>query len=372
MNKAVKNTESLLRDWRHVIVAIAFLFAINIGVNWISASADLSELAAEAQASGNTIEDQPSSFGEAISRTIGSLYGIVDLVNIVALVAVAGLVGFYAMKLFWPNSLARFGASFDDGWYQMKETERSRWKLVVWLVIIFGVLAGRSQAASVHDPIDVDGLSLPISEKARDMIIYYEVGGRKSYERSYERPIVPAWRTTVSGVTTGFGVDVGHMTKSQIHSAMTGIVPASQIRLLQSVSGMKGRNAYYNGLPKVRNSVRITWDQATKIFERNTLPRFTKLTASAFRIDKDRLHPSENGALTSLVFNRGSSMSSKSSRKEMRSIRYDIGRGYAGFVPHHIRSMKRLWSRTKLRGLHLRRDSEARLFSEGSKLRMAR
>ena len=136
------------------------------------------------------------------------------------------------------------------------------------------------------------------------------------------------------------------------------------------MNGLKGSSAYYNGLPKVR-SLSFTWDQATQVFENDTLPRFTKQTKDAFRLPYDRLHPHENGALTSLVFNRGPSMSSASSRNEMRAIRDDIGRGYAGRVPGHIRSMKRLWSYASLKGLHLRRDAEASLFSEGSSLRVA-
>ena len=167
-----------------------------------------------------------------------------------------------------------------------------------------------------------------------------------------------------------FGVDVGHMTDEQIEAAMKGIVPGSTIRALQGVNGLKGSSAYYNGLPKVRH-LSFTWDQATRVFENDTLPRFTKQTSDAFQVRGGRLHPHENGALTSLVFNRGPSMSSRSSRNEMRYIRYDIGRGYAGYVPGHIRAMKRLWSYSALKGLHLRRDAEARLFAEGSRLRLA-
>ena len=282
----------------------------------------------------------------------------------------SALIGLYYSKLFWPNTLAKFGDALDSEFSQMKPQERARWKIGVPVAILFALLAGRGQAAT-HCAIDVPNLALPISEKGRDMIIYYEVGGKRSYERSYQKPTVPAWRTTVSGVTIGFGFDVGHNTKAQIGEALKDILPMSQIRLLQSVAGMKGRSAYYNGLPKVKNSVRVSWRQATRIFERDSLPRFTKLTASAFRLTPERLHPSENAALTSVVFNRGSSMSSKSSRKEMRDIRYDIGRGYSGYVPFHIISMKRLWSYSKLKGLHIRRDAEAKLFSEGSRLRLS-
>ncbi len=208
--------------------------------------------------------------------------------------------------------------------------------------------------------------AIPISQESLDLIVYYEVGGSRAvYEKYYANPTVPAWRTTVSGVTVGIGVDVGHMTKQQIHDAMTGIVHKDQIKLLQSVAGLKGRDAYYNGLPKVKHGVHISFDQAKEIFTRYTLPKFTKSTKNAFVLTEERLHPHSNGALVSLVYNRGASMSSKSSRLEMRQIRSDIASKDEHRVPDRIRSMKRLWSYSKLKGLHLRRDAEAKLFQKG-------
>jgi GH24 family phage-related lysozyme (muramidase) len=208
-------------------------------------------------------------------------------------------------------------------------------------------------------------LSLDISQEAIDLIIYYEVGGKSYYEKYLSKPTVPAWQTTVSGVTIGIGFDVGHNTKEQIKKALDGVLPENEIKLLQSVSGLKGRAAYYNGLPKVKHAVKVSYVQAEKIFKNDSLPRFTKQTGDAFRITKDRLHPHSNGALTSLVYNRGGSMSNTGSRKEMRQIRYNISINKEDQVPSDIRSMKRLWSYTKLKGLHLRRDAEAKLFQKG-------
>jgi len=208
-------------------------------------------------------------------------------------------------------------------------------------------------------------LSLDISQEAIDLIIYYEVGGKSYYEKYLSKPTVPAWQTTVSGVTIGIGFDVGHNTKEQIKKALDGVLPENEIKLLQSVSGLKGRSAYYNGLPKVKHAVKVSYVQAEKIFKNDSLPRFTKQTGDAFRITKDRLHPHSNGALTSLVYNRGGSMSNTGFRKEMRQIRYNISINKEDQVPSDIRSMKRLWSYTKLKGLHLRRDTEAKLFQKG-------
>ena len=127
---------------------------------------------------------------------------------------------------------------------------------------------------------------------------------------------------------------------------------------------MKGRNAYYNGLPKVKNTVRISFVDADKLFKRTTLPRFSKLTQDAFKLSDTRLSPDSNGALVSLVFNRGSSLKGDS-RKEMAWIKHNISIGREDRVPSDIKAMKRLWSYTKLKGLHLRRDAEAKLFEDG-------
>ena len=218
---------------------------------------------------------------------------------------------------------------------------------------------------SKGEDIISENLALPISQKSVDMIIYYEVGGRSYYEKYLTKPTVPAWETTASGVTIGMGFDVGHNSKEQIQNALKNILSDSEIQLLQNVSGLKGKSAYYNGLPKVKYKINVTYEQAEKIFKKDSLPRFTLQTANAFQISKDRLHPHSNGALTSLVFNRGPSMENTDSRKEMRLIRNNIAINKEENVPSNFKSMKRLWSPTKLKGLHLRRDAEANMFQKG-------
>lgn len=353
---------NLPRKWRFIIGLLLVGLLASFAVNFASVSIDNARLIAEAEASGNTVTDTPSTVGEAFSRTVGALYGVPEFVNFLSVISAAALGAYLLFRFIFPTTIHRHASNqFNDGWLEFSLKQRTGIKIGVVTAIIVAALVGRAQGAQN---------ALPISDRAKDLIIYYEAGGKSYYESRLRKPTVPAWRTTASGVTIGLGFDLGHNSRTQISRALSGVLSSSDIRALQSVSGMKGRNAYYNGLPKVRH-VRVTWNQAVQIFERDSLPRFTKLTAQAFKIDADRLHPHENGALTSLVFNRGSSMSQKSSRREMRSIRYDIGRGYAGYVPGHIRSMKRLWSPTKLRGLHLRRDAEAKLFSLGSRARVA-
>lgn len=222
-----------------------------------------------------------------------------------------------------------------------------------------------STAFAAPNDVIKDGLALEVSRASVDMIIYYEVGGKEYYNAKFTKPMVPAWQTTSSGVTVGFGFDVGYNSKEQIRKALDGICSEDEIVALQSVSGMKGKNAYYNGLPKVKNKVIITWDEADKIFMRDSLVRFSKQTADAFDLTPTRLHPHSNGALVSLVYNRGPLIDTTDRRKEMSWIKHNVSVGNDSNIPSDIRSMKRLWNYSTLKGLHLRRDSEASMFQKG-------
>lgn len=70
------------------------------------------------------------------------------------------------------------------------------------------------------------------------------------------------------------------------------------------------------------------------------------------------LPPDAQGALLSLVFNRGSSLSG-STRKEMKNIQAYVESKNLQKIADEIRSMKRLWS--NLNGLLERREVEASL-----------
>lgn len=210
-----------------------------------------------------------------------------------------------------------------------------------------------------------EDLALPVSQDSLDMIIYYEVGGKSYYNSVLKKPTVPAWRSTSSGVTIGFGYDLGYYSKSEIENTWSDILSDEEIDILQDVSGLKGKSAYYNGLPKVKHKIVISYNDAEKVFKESSLPKYTRLTSNTFEIDEDRLHPHSNGALTSIVFNRGSAISYSYRRKEMAWIKHNIKTGKEERVPSDIRSMKRLWDYGKLKGLHLRRDAEAKMFQRG-------
>jgi len=105
--------------------------------------------------------------------------------------------------------------------------------------------------------------------------------------------------------------------------------------------------------------IEVPWTTALTVFKKSTLPRFIKETLRAFP-GADKLHPDAFGALVSLVFNRGASVSG-SSRVEMLNIRNLISSKNYKAIANEIQSMKRLWVGKGLDGLLKRRDEEASL-----------
>lgn len=195
-----------------------------------------------------------------------------------------------------------------------------------------------------------------------DLILKYEVGGGKSY---YEKRLRrPTWPGASSGVTVGVGYDLGYKAASTIRKDWKGLISSRDLERLVSVSQTKGSSAK-SLVSKVRD-IEIPWDAALKVFQKTTIPRFIANTKRAFP-GVEKLHPSAFGALVSLVFNRGGSMRG-STRAEMLRIKGLVPKkDYTG-IAREIRAMKRLWSYKTLRGLHLRRDAEAKLVDSAAKL----
>lgn len=333
----IKNNYLNWRSAKIVLIVAAVFITLLVGLS------KLVEVTTPKDAAGNVTGD---SF----------LQPVLHLIDVGSMFFIGGsaiIVGYLLLCLFFRNTIGRWAKSddLDSGWRDMSNKEKTRWALGAVLALACA-LASKAGAET-----------LPVSQAGLDLIVKYEVGGRAYYEKRLTRPTVPAWRTTASGVTVGFGYDCGYNSRYQIGRDWKGVASPSEIRALQSVAGKKGRTAYY-AHRAMRHQVHISYAEAERVFQRKTLPRFSKLTAKTFELAADRLHPDCNGALVSLVFNRGSSMKG-SRRKEMRWIRYNISVDREDQVPYDIRHMKRLWSYRKLKGLHLRRDAEARLFQRG-------
>jgi|19_taG_2_1085344.scaffolds.fasta_scaffold56921_1 hypothetical protein len=296
-------------------------------------------------------------------------FTFVDLASTVTKTLVASALAFALLRIGFRHTLGKdIGETFDAGWAETPPQHKSR-LIIIAVLVFFASIMLSGASASLRDFSGegggvIPGLSLPVSEEARDLIVGYEVGGKTYYQK---RLATPTWPGGASGVTVGFGYDLGYNTAEQIRRDWGGVLSSSEVDALISVSGRKGSSGKY-ALSSVKRRVRISWEEAQGVFEGSTLPRFAKTTKGAFLLTEDRLHPHCNGALVSLVFNRGGSMRG-SRRSEMANIRSHIAEGYAGRVPREIRSMRRLWLGRGLDGLIKRRDAEAGLFERGLKLK---
>ena len=194
---------------------------------------------------------------------------------------------------------------------------------------------------------------LQISPESRDLIVEFETGGKSYYNARLQRP---SWPGGASGVTVGIGYDIGYNTRTAVLSDWAAL-PESHRQALASAAGVKGTAA--KSRAAALRWITVPWSTAETLFVSNTMPRFGTMTASAFP-GITRTHAHTQGAMLSIVFNRGASMTG-SKRTEMRAIRSHIAAGNIRPVPGEIRAMKRLWRNTGLPGLLRRRDAEAAL-----------
>lgn len=232
-------------------------------------------------------------------------------------------------------------------------------KIPLLLTALILAMAGMPKGSPASAKVEtVPGLPIEVSTAARDLIVHYEVGGESYYRKYLQRPTYPGG---ASGVTVGFGYDCGYNTAAQIRKDWGGRLGKAEVDALASTAGLKGTRAA-NEIRRVKWLVSVPWETARDVFEQSTMPRFAKLTKVAFP-DIDTAHPHGQGAILSIAFNRGTSMSG-SSRREMRQIRDHLQPAPAK-IPADIRSMKRLWIGKGLDGLLLRREAEAKLFEKG-------
>jgi hypothetical protein len=195
----------------------------------------------------------------------------------------------------------------------------------------------------------------PLSDKAYNLILKYEVGGGAAYyNKALKNPCYPGG---ASGVTIGIGYDLGYNTKAQFTNDWKSVISDKTFSRLEACLGAK--RALAKQLVRNVKDIEIDWESASVVFKKETLPRFIKETLKAFP-NADSLHPDAFGALVSIVFNRGASVSG-SSRAEMANIRALIPSKNYKKIAQEIRSMKRLWIGKGLDGLLKRRDEEAKL-----------
>ena len=169
------------------------------------------------------------------------------------------------------------------------------------------------------------------------------------------------WPGGQSGITIGIGYDLGYVTVDQFESDWGGYLWPKVRGRLSAVVGLRALKAKNRSTSLA--DIRIKRPDAETVFKERTVPRYEFLVAQAFP-GYDKLAPDVQGAIVSLVYNRGTSMVDKPGedrRKEMRAIRDAVQEGDVQEIADQLRSMKRLWQGQGLNGLLARREAEAAL-----------
>jgi hypothetical protein len=79
--------------------------------------------------------------------------------------------------------------------------------------------------------------STPISDKAFNMIVMFEVSSQAAYQAKYQHPI---WPGGASGVTIGIGYDVGYVSQQLLGQDWQGAIPDAVIQALRPAIGVRG------------------------------------------------------------------------------------------------------------------------------------
>jgi GH24 family phage-related lysozyme (muramidase) len=191
----------------------------------------------------------------------------------------------------------------------------------------------------------------PLSDNARDLIFKFE---------DLDQP--GEWPGGESGVTIGIGYDLGFATKDQFKGDWGDCLSEEECDTLCGVLGMTGQKAKTQAA--ALKSIKIQRADAERVFMQRSVPAAQKQTESAFP-GVDKLPADAQGALVSLIYNRGPRMSDRDpqlqDRREMRAIRDAVAKGDLKEIANQLRSMKRLWEGKGMGGLLKRRDAEADL-----------
>jgi GH24 family phage-related lysozyme (muramidase) len=191
-----------------------------------------------------------------------------------------------------------------------------------------------------------------ISKKSAEFIL--------SWEAYVSKPYVPAGDQS-SGITVGYGYDLGQQTTSSAREVLAKYYSNNQVERLLTAIGKKGdqARAIVHGLSHIIISKDNALDMAMLLKQ-----RYCQKVVDAYP-QAINLPPDSAGAMLSLIYNRGPSLALPKpndpidSRREMREIRDDFSAGNIRKIPGRLRSMKRLWANQ--RGLIKRREGEAQL-----------
>ena len=190
-----------------------------------------------------------------------------------------------------------------------------------------------------------------LSDKAKNLIFSFEGLDQAS-----------DWPGGDSGITIGIGYDLGYVTADEFAKDWTDILAPADLQALNAAVGLKAGAAKEKA--SLFKTIRIKMSDAERVFLDRSVPTYAKQTATAFP-GLEKLPDDAQGALISLVYNRGPRLTDRDpkveDRREMRAIRDAVAKGDLQTIADQLRAMKRLWEGKNQGGLLKRRDAEADL-----------
>ncbi len=206
------------------------------------------------------------------------------------------------------------------------------------------------------------GSSMKVSLRSLELIIEEEVSSRAAYQRKYKYPI---WPGGDSGITIVIGYDIGVGNATQFRADWQSRLPAATFNALLPVVGLVRKRAQQALTASIKQLV-IPLDDALEVFYTISMPKYAKDVKRIYP-GVERLPPDAQGALLSLVYNRGAALTGSGDRRmEMKNIVRWVANGDLAKIAQEIRNMKRLWVNENLPGLLKRRDREADLVANAN------
>lgn len=190
-------------------------------------------------------------------------------------------------------------------------------------------------ANAVQPIVVIEPLPPILPDPAIALITRWEVTNKDFYSSRLTGLICPGGH---SGPTGGIGYDFGQQTRNEIlrvwgwHPDVDRLVQAS------GQNGVEKCNAFRNA----NRDIRISWDEAIRVFSNDSLPKYRRLAERALP-GLDKQTPGHIGGLTSLGYRRGWSMEGERMR-EKRVIRSEcVPASNAGCSAGQVIEMCRIW-----------------------------
>lgn len=192
-----------------------------------------------------------------------------------------------------------------------------------------------------------------ISKKAIDFIISEEVTSAALYNSKYTGL---TWPGGDSGATIGIGYDLGYNSSQSIENDWIKEIGAPQVNILKMFAGLRGTKAKLTiAGNKLAAQISVPYQAAYNVFVKQSLPTYAKHALQIYP-GLDELTPDAVGAIVSLVYNRGTSLTGDRRTEMLAMVPLIAAKDYVG-IAFQIDKMKRLWNN----GLVARREKESAL-----------